>query len=269
MLFAPTGLMGCPVDGTDGRLGAVKDFLFDDRSWKVRWMVLDTGHWLPGRRILIHPSAIAPLEVPPKPSLPMMSMGQTLTVSVNLSRQQVEASPDMREDEPCTKQLEGRLYEHYGWDPYWADTYFRPAEVDPVWEAPIFNKATERLAADKDPRPDDVDPHLHSVAEVKGYHVHATDGEMGHVENFLADDVSWDIRYFVIATRNWLLGKDVQIAPFAVTEIDSAGRQVKLNVTREQVQSASAWDPLTMADEVAEQAYHRHFGWPGYSGKGT
>ena len=67
------------------------------------------GHWLPGRQVLIHPSAIALLTVPPKPALPMMSCGETLTVSVHLTRQQIEASPDSREDEPCTRELEARL----------------------------------------------------------------------------------------------------------------------------------------------------------------
>ena len=75
MLFAVTGLHRCPVVAVDGRVGAVKDFLFDDQSWKLRWMVVDTGHWLPGRQVLIHPSAIAPLDLalPARRGLPMMS----------------------------------------------------------------------------------------------------------------------------------------------------------------------------------------------------
>ena len=70
---------------------AVKDFLFDDQSWKIRWMVVDTGDWLPGRKVLIHPSAIGPLQIPRKPRLPMMSPGDSLEVAVNLTRQQIEA----------------------------------------------------------------------------------------------------------------------------------------------------------------------------------
>jgi hypothetical protein len=113
MLFALNGLIGCPVVAADG-----KDFLFDDRSWKVRWMAVGVGHSLPGRQVLIHPSAIAPLEVPPKPALPRMSFGGTLTVSVHLARQQIEKSPEGREDEPVTRQLESSLYDFYGWDPF-------------------------------------------------------------------------------------------------------------------------------------------------------
>ena len=50
MLFAVSGLEGAQVRATDGKVGAVKDFLFDDETWKIRWMAVDAGHWLPGRR---------------------------------------------------------------------------------------------------------------------------------------------------------------------------------------------------------------------------
>ena len=100
MLFAVTGLLGCPVKAGDDHVGSVKDFLFDDRSWKVRWMVVDTGSWLPGRQLLIHPSAIAPLDLalPVKRVLPMMTTDDTLVLSVRLTKQQIEASPDARQD---------------------------------------------------------------------------------------------------------------------------------------------------------------------------
>ena len=79
--------VGCEVEASDGEVGIVKDFLFDDETWKIRWMAVEAGHWLPGRRrVFIHPSAIAPLTLPPKSSLPMMSSPATLTLTVNLTR---------------------------------------------------------------------------------------------------------------------------------------------------------------------------------------
>ncbi len=108
------------------------------------------------------------------------------------------------------------------------------------------------------------DPHLRSFVSVNGYHVHATDGDLGHVENFLADDVNWDIRYLVIATRDWWPGKHVQLAPFAVKDIDWSEHRINLEVTRDQVKSSPAWDPLALEGQVGEQQLHRHFGWPGY-----
>jgi hypothetical protein len=102
------------------------------------------------------------------------------------------------------------------------------------------------------------------VAAIQGYTVHALDGHIGHVENLLADDANWEIRYLVIATRNWWPGKIVRLAPYAVKDLDWFGQRINMNVTRDQVRTAPAWDPLALADEAREDELHRHFGWPGY-----
>jgi hypothetical protein len=73
-----------------------------------------------------------------------------------------------------------------------------------------------------------------------------------------------DQRLQIIAPRNSWPGKVVQLAPYAVKDIDWFGHHINMNVTRDQVRSAPAWDPLAMADEVSEEQLHRHFGWPGY-----
>jgi hypothetical protein len=264
MLFAVSGLMGCPVEARDGEVGAVKDFLFDDETWKIRWMAVDARHSLSGRRLFIHPSAIAPLTLPPKPKIPMMSSSETLSLSVNLTRDQIGAGPHARANEPVTRDMEALLYDYYGWDPYWGASHFG-APVLPNAESEIVGDAARR-EADAKTRPLDGADHLHSVAEFKGYYVHAQDGDIGHVENLLADDANWEVRYLVIATRNWWPGKVVQLSPYAVKDIDWFAEHVNMNVTRERVRSAPAWDPLKMADEVSEEQFHRHFGWPGYGG---
>jgi hypothetical protein len=218
---------------SDGRVGAVKDFLFDDQSWKIRWMVVDTGQWMPGRQVLIHPSAIAPLDVAgsARRGLPMTSWGDTLVVSVRLTKQQIEGSPEASEDEPVTKQMEAQLYDYYGCDPHWGPTYFGPNVIaTPFSGPPLVAVDMELQAAEREIRPGDGDRHLRSVATVNGYHVHATDGDLGHVENFPADDVNWDIRYLVIATHNWWPGKDVQLAPHAVRRRSDVRHRCQSNV---------------------------------------
>jgi hypothetical protein len=262
VLFAVSAFEGCQVRASDGDVGAVKDFLFDDETWKVRWMAVDTSHWLPGRRVFIHPSATAPLTLPPKPALPMMSRGETLELTVNLTRAQIEAGPHTREDEPVTSDMEALLYDYYGWDPYWGATHFGAAAL-PNAESRIVGDAARR-DTDAEILPVDGGDRLHSVVELKGYTVHALDGDIGHVENVLADDSNWEIRYLIIATRNWWPGKIVQLAPYAVKGIDWFGQRINMNVSREQVRSAPAWDPLALADEAREEELHRHFGWPGY-----
>jgi hypothetical protein len=94
--------------------------------------------------------------------------------------------------------------------------------------------------------------------------VHGSDGDIGAIGNVLLDDVRWVVRYFVVDTGDWLRGKLVQLAPGAITDIDWGGQRVDVNVTREQVNSAPTWDPLAIADAIAEERLHRHFGWPGF-----
>jgi hypothetical protein len=264
MLFAVSGLEGVQVEASDGEVGAVKDFLFDDQTWKIRWMAVEAGPWLAGRRrVFIHPSAIAPLTLPPKSGLPMMSSPATLKLTVNLTRDEISAAPHAHEDEPVTRDMESLLYDYYGSDPYWGLSHFGGGSLTNA-EPQIVEDAARRSVEAQTP-PLDGGDHLHSVAEFKGYYVHAVDGDIGHIENVLADDANWEIRYLVIATRNWWPGKVVQLAPYAVKDVDWFGEHINMNVTRDQVRSAPSWDPLAMADEVSEEQFHDHFGWPGYS----
>ena len=193
-------------------------------------MAVEAGDWLPGRRrVFIHPSAIAPLQISPKPALPMMSSPATLQLTVNLARAQIEAGPHTHEDEPVTRDMEGLLYDYYGWDPYWGASYFGGSVLA---NANLRSCQTRRGATRTRRSPLDGGDHLHSVAEFKGYAVHAVDGDIGHVENLLADDADWDVRYLVIATRNWWPGKVVQLSPHAVKDIDWFGEHIDMNVNR-------------------------------------
>ena len=107
-------------------------------------------------------------------------------------------------------------------------------------------------------------PHLRSMTAVRGYHIHATDGSIGHVENFLIDDMIWAIRYLVVDTRNWWPGAHVLISPCAVKRIDRNQNQVHLGVWRDMVKSSPPWDPVAVVEQVYEQRLHEHYGWPGY-----
>jgi len=266
MLFALSSLRGSPVDATDGRAGTVKDFLFDDRTWKVRWLVVDTGAWLPGRQLLIHPSAIEPLDLgePSGAGLPMMGMRDDLALSVRLTQRQIEDGPDISEHEPVTEQVQSMVYDYYGWDRHGGlGLPGMNAIASPLSAPPFFAETPPPGLAGREPRQAG-DPHLLSVDAVIGYHIHATDGDIGHVENFLADDAVWDIRYLMVATSNWWMGQHVLLAPFAVQSVDTADSHVRLNVSREQVKSSPPWDPVAAVDRITEQQLHRHYNWPGY-----
>jgi hypothetical protein len=102
-----------------------------------------------------------------------------------------------------------------------------------------FPSPVEPLPADDKDRPDN---HLRSCYEVAGYHLHATDGTLGHIDDFLFDDLDWAIRWLVVDTRTWWFGREVLIAPEWVDGNDWIKRSVHVDVTRAAVQAAPRYD---------------------------
>ncbi len=253
MLLAVSALKGYAIEASDGGIGTVSDVLFDDQSWKLRWLVVDAGTWLSGRKVLIHPSAIRHADY------------ERQELPVTLTKAQVEGSPGILQDQPVSRQMESQLHDYYQWDPYWGNGIFGAGAIaSPLAPSPYFGGAAVREADRAESDTDSGDPHLRSVAAVTGYHIHATDGEIGHVENFMIDDASWGIRYLVVDTRNWWPGKHVLMSPYAVREIDWSERQIRLDVTRSQVKGSPPWDPMDMIDQAHEKRLHSYYGWPGY-----
>jgi hypothetical protein len=258
MLIVGSALKGYAIEASDGRIGTIKTFLFDDTTWKIRWLVIDTGNWLTRRQVLVHPSAIG------------MPDHERQNLPVRLSKAQVEMSPDIEQDRPVTMQMQSDLYGYYGWDPYWGPNFYDPAGFG-IGPGAMFNRGRSYPGGDAAQEAetlqmssDDGDPHLRDMTAIRGYHIHATDGSIGHVENFLLDDAAWAIRYLIVDTRNWWPGKHVLIAPYAVTNIDWIDQQVRLNATREQVKTSPAWEPAEIVERVYERELHSHYGWPGY-----
>ena len=256
MLQVISPLKGFAIEASDGGIGTVVDFLFDDASWKVRWLVIDCGTWLRGRKALIHPSAILQEDL------------ERQQFVVALTKAQVEDSPKLAEDQPVSQQMENQLYTYYGWDPLWGGANLSAipgAMASPLMGPPYLGlgSADETEAPGDRPVSRGGDPHLRSVDEVTGYRVHAVDGEIGHVENLMLDDADWSVRYFIVDTRNWWFGQRVLISPLAVKAIDWFDRHVELNVSRERVKASPPWDPLAAFDDDYTKRLHKHYGWPG------
>lgn len=253
MLRIPSTLKNFEISATDGYFGTVSDFLFDDSSFKVRWMVVDTGTWLPGRRVLLHPSAIGGIDASRR------------NLTVGLTKAKIKDSPDILSDQPVSRQMENNLYDYYGWDPVWGHSYFGPdmsaSALGPV--AYSAHAQTDR-AARFEAHLADENPHLRSMEAVTGYHIQASDGAIGHVENFLIDDLGWDVRYLIVDTSNWWFGQHVLISPFAVRAVDWSHNQVHVSVTKAQVRDSPPWAKPSAVDGAYEQRLHMYYGWPGY-----
>ena len=255
MLLVASSLQDFAIAANDGAIGTVSDFLFDDQRWTVRWMVADAGSWLTGRKVLIHPSAIAPADY-------------TLErLPVRLTKQQVQDSPAVGTDLPVSQQVQDSLYSYYDWDPLWGGASYLGSYGGglggPFGPIHSYNEGglLDMAAA---PHLDDGDPHLRSMSAVKGYHIHAADGTIGHVENFMVDTDSWSIRYLIVNTGNWWPGRHVLISPYAVRDINwLEPRSPPQRLTRPG-QGSPPWAPVEAVDRDYEQRLHSYYGWRGY-----
>ena len=251
MLRHASEINGDAIHASDGLVGTVSDFLFEDATWLVRWLVVDIGLWLPGRQILLPPSALAHVN----------HIGHQF--NVRLTKQQIKDCPDVETDLPVSRVMETSIYDYYGWSPYWGNgSYMGVADYGGYLGGPIGAvpppELMQRERQIDDERRSKSDPTLRSAEEVMGYYIHARDGEIGHVEDFLVEDDDWSIRYLVIDTKNWWPGNKVLISPLSVRTIRWSDRLVNLDVDRESVKSSSPYDPSATVDPIYQKTIHQY-----------
>jgi len=207
-------------------------------GWLVRGLVVETGKWLSGRKVLLPPSVLG--HVDPK--------GHEF--SVELTMQQVKDSPDIDIDRPVSRQMETNIYDHYGWTPYWGKSIFTDSYgyVGGAMTASAVLGSRRREENFAETQRSDGDPHLRSIEAVTGYHIHASDGEIGHLKDFLVEDADWSIRYLIVDTKNWWPGKKVLISSRSAREIDWTDRLINLDVDRQRVKDSPAYDESTTVD---------------------
>jgi hypothetical protein len=245
MLRNVSTIHGYDIQASDGLIGTVSDFLFDDMSWRIRWLVVDTGYWLPGRKVLLPASALGHLN-PLKQEF-----------SVQLTREQVKDSPDIDSERPVSRQSETSIYDYYGWSPYWGADFYLGGYGDLAGPPyPGLNGSDDDICANLITIDD---PHLRSVEAVTGNHIHATDGEIGHIEDFLVQEADWSIHYLVVATKNWWPGNLVLISPRSVKDIDWTSELVNLNVDRQRVKESPSYDRSTPVDRIFERNFHNYY----------
>ena len=244
MLNKVKTLTGYKLKGLDGEIGQVKGFYFDDRFWTVRYLVANTGNWLTGRQVLISPYALKAVD----------KDGQT--VAVNLTEKQIEDSPSLETDKPVSRQFENAYYGYFGWPRYWGGPY--------TW-GPYPNLAhdPEQLKRTNESE-NHWDPYLRSTHGVSGHHLQATDGGIGHVDDFIIDDETWVIRYLIIDTQNWWPGKKVLVSPKWIERVSWGESKVFVNLTRETIKQSPEYTDGALLTRDYETELHRHYNRQGY-----
>ncbi|MDQ2667807.1 MAG: PRC-barrel domain-containing protein [Gemmatimonadota bacterium] len=244
MLIKAQTLKGYTLHSRDGEIGKVKEFYFDDRYWTVRYLVADTGNWLTGREVLISPYALAAVK------------NDEQYINVDLTRKQIEDSPSPDTDKPVSRQFEENYYGYYGWPMYWGGAY--------MWGAYPYIARDRELwkAASQDD--ETWDSRLRSTHDVSGHNIQATDGEIGHVDDFIIDDETWAIRYLVIDTKNWWPGRKVLVAPLWIKRVSWAESKVFVNLSREAIKQSPEYMGDSLLTRDYEAALHHHYDREGY-----
>jgi hypothetical protein len=237
----------------DGVIGRVKDFFFDDHYWTIRYVVVETGSWLNSRKVLIATSVVSGAD------------WERHLLHVDLTREQVRSSPHIDTNAPVNREHEVGLREYYGWPAYWAGA---AVPVDPVAGVPGMGSAlgtgtgvpvhplprgqTGRTAPEGD-------PHLRSGRAVNGSHIEATDGSIGHVEDYLFNDHAWTLDHVVIDTKNWLPGRKVIVSTEWIRRVVWSESRVHVGLDRETIRQAPEFDGALPVSEEYADSLRRHY----------
>jgi hypothetical protein len=248
MLRSVKDLEKFTIGATDGAIGRVKDFYFDDSAWVVRYLVVDTGAWLVGRDVLISPYSVGAPNWEGK------------VLPVTITREQVKNSPHIETDKPVSRQNEMTYLGYYGYPYYWGGGGMWGTGGYPGMMLPGSAYAGTIV---EDAHKND-DPHLRSCNAVKGYHIDAKDGEIGHVQGFLVDERSWALQYLVVDTSNWWLGHAVLLSPHWIEEVSWPDSKVTVDLKRQALQDAPVYDPTVLLTRKDERAIYRHYGRTAY-----
>ena len=238
MLRNTTQLKGFAIRARDGEIGSLEQFYFDDESWAIRYLVVNAGTWLSGRLVLVSPLALRQTE------------WESKRLDVALTMNQVENSPPIDTHKPVSRQHEAAYLGYYGYPSYWAAPNY-PAALAIRTEAVA---QAEELQARAGQAPADI--HLRSTEAVTGYHIQATDGEIGHVRDFIVDDETWAIRYLEVDTRNLWPGKKVLVSPQWINRVSWADSKVYVDLKTETILNGPEWvDSVPVTREYEHRLY--------------
>jgi uncharacterized protein YrrD len=247
MLKSVHSLKGLTIQATDGEIGKVVEFYFDDAHWTVRYLVVNTGGWLDERLVLISPMFVGDAD------------WDSRRLHVRLTKQQVENSPDVDTQKPVSRQHEAEYLNYYGYPSYWGDSGLWGSAFSPsmLLAVPAFTPTSV-------PENEAADSHLRSTQAVTGSEIEATDGELGHVADFILDLDTWAIVYVEVSTRNWLPGKKVLISPQWINTVNWSDLTVKVNLGKETIKGAPEYIESEPITREYESALHDYYGVPPY-----
>jgi uncharacterized protein YrrD len=243
-------LEGFTLRETDGEIGKVEDFYFDDQSWTIRYLIVRTGGWLSERKVLISPSVLQQADWDNK------------EFPVKLTKKQIENSPDIDTEKPVSRQQEEQLASYYPWEGYWGtDVDEHGAGIFGMMPSELYQSGNVQVQNPQNNVSDEhSDPHLRSADELKGYAIHTTDGQIGKVDDFIIDDRNWKINFLVVDTGTWLDRDKVLLSTKWITGVKWDNSVVIVNISTDAVQNSPDYDESQLNDNLYEKNLYNHYG---------
>jgi uncharacterized protein YrrD len=226
-------LIGYDMGATDGEIGKVKEFYFEDNTWIIRYLIVKTGSWLFGHEVLISPEAV------------IKNAWKQEILPLNLTKEQIRSSPDIDTNKPVSRQQEIELYGHYPWQPYWGSGFYAGG----LWEASNTSSVIDQKiinSADDKGRIADEDQHLRSTKEITGYNIQGTDGEIGYIKDFIIDDQTWQILYLVVDSNKWFGGKKVLIGVHHIKQVQWHECKVLVDITVDTIKNSETYHEMDL-----------------------
>lgn len=261
MIHTLSDLDGFALRATDGHIGHITDFYFDDRRWVIRYLVVEIGSALKSHKVLLSPAVIKHLNREEK------------TISVDMAVSDIEASPQINIERNVSTQYEIDYLSYYGYAFYWGNNLQNSLSSEDEAGTLAMDDLAEKSAA----KAEDIflaidsvrrkygDRHLRSCHEIVGYHIQAVDGEIGHLQSMLIDEDTWTIQYCIANTSNWWLGHQVLVTPQAITDISWGSSKIYVDMTQQQVKEAPVFDPSIPVNRERELGVYLHYGRGGYA----
>lgn len=239
---------------TDGEIGTVVGFLLDDETWTIRYLVAETNGASGARDVLISPISFRKAD-----------WGKPRCFRLALTRELVRRSPGIDTDQPVSRQHEIEYYRYLGYSCYWGGSSIWGAGTYPALLA--LGRWDDAAAGPAGPvdvtgwRP----PPARSAGEVRGYHVQGLDDAIGHIDDFIVDDESWEVRYLVIVdTGNWWAGRKVLVEPRWARHVSWEEGTIYFELSRQAIKDSPSWDETDAVNRQYEVQLYDYYGRPVY-----
>lgn len=224
----------------DGETAGIKDFLFDEKSWVVRYIEADFGSVFKSKKVLI-PKAFFDIPKWDRKEFP-----------IGLSKEDIDKCPKIEDHLPVSKKYEETLHKHFKLKPYWTGLASDPLAA--IYSPPV------KLTPGDEIKEENLDTILRSYSEITGYQVRATDEKFGHIYDLIIDDTSWHISHAVIDTSKWMpWSKRVMVAIQWIKTISYSEMMIHVNLAVETIENAPEFDPDKAIDTDYERLFNDYF----------